>query len=48
MIYYSAGEFGHISIVEESSLCSCGNSGCLEALISTVMILLILIIIYWD
>lgn len=31
---YSAGEFGHMSIVKEGPECSCGNKGCLEALIS--------------
>lgn len=31
---FSAGEFGHMTIVEEGPLCSCGNFGCLEALIS--------------
>ncbi|MFW5982178.1 MAG: ROK family transcriptional regulator [Halanaerobiaceae bacterium] len=36
---YSAGEFGHMSIVEESPRCSCGNIGCLEALISTKSLL---------
>jgi glucokinase len=29
-----AGDFGHISIVEYGTLCSCGNRGCLETLIS--------------
>jgi glucokinase-like ROK family protein len=28
----SAGEIGHITIVDGGPLCSCGNSGCLEAL----------------
>ncbi|MFP4662195.1 MAG: ROK family transcriptional regulator, partial [Halanaerobiales bacterium] len=32
---YSAGEFGHMTIVRNGPLCSCGNKGCLEALIST-------------
>ena len=31
---WSAGEFGHMTIVENGHLCSCGNHGCLEALIS--------------
>src|SRR5690554_1415026 len=31
---YSAGEFGHMPIVEKGVLCSCGNHGCLEALVS--------------
>lgn len=31
---YSAGEFGHMTIVENGELCSCGNYGCLEALVS--------------
>lgn len=31
---FSAGEFGHMTIVKEGPLCSCGNFGCLEALIS--------------
>ncbi|GAA4162187.1 ROK family transcriptional regulator [Gryllotalpicola daejeonensis] len=29
-----AGEIGHIPAVEDGPLCSCGNHGCLEALIS--------------
>jgi len=29
-----AGEFGHITIDENGPLCSCGNRGCLETLIS--------------
>lgn len=32
---YSAGEFGHMTVVKEGPLCSCGNTGCLEALVST-------------
>lgn len=31
---WSAGEFGHMTIVDNGHLCSCGNYGCLEALIS--------------
>lgn len=31
---WSAGEFGHMTIVDDGPLCSCGNHGCLEALIS--------------
>ncbi len=31
---WSAGEFGHMTIVNDGPLCSCGNHGCLEALIS--------------
>ncbi len=29
-----AGEFGHITVDEDGPLCSCGNRGCLETLIS--------------
>lgn len=29
-----AGEFGHTTIDEQGPLCSCGNRGCLEALVS--------------
>lgn len=32
---YSAGEFGHMKVVDDGPRCSCGNYGCLEALIST-------------
>lgn len=32
---YSAGEFGHMTVMKDGPLCSCGNTGCLEALIST-------------
>lgn len=32
---YSAGEFGHMTVVKDGPLCSCGNTGCMEALIST-------------
>ncbi len=35
-----AGEFGHMSIVNERIECSCGNCGCLEALISTERLLI--------
>jgi len=31
---WSAGEFGHMKIIENGPLCSCGNHGCLESLIS--------------
>lgn len=31
---YSAGEFGHMIVERDGPLCSCGNNGCLEALIS--------------
>jgi len=30
----NAGEFGHITIVEDGPLCYCGNSGCLERVAS--------------
>jgi predicted NBD/HSP70 family sugar kinase len=29
-----AGEFGHITVDEDGPLCSCGNRGCLETLVS--------------
>ena len=29
--YNGAGEIGHINVVEDGFLCSCGNRGCLEA-----------------
>jgi N-acetylglucosamine repressor len=29
-----AGEFGHITAIENGRLCSCGNRGCLETLVS--------------
>jgi glucokinase len=29
-----AGEFGHITVSEKGPLCSCGNRGCLETLVS--------------
>lgn len=28
-----AGEFGHVSVVDDGPLCSCGKRGCLEALV---------------
>ncbi|ACL70814.1 ROK family transcriptional regulator [Halothermothrix orenii] len=31
---FGAGEFGHMTIVEDGALCSCGNRGCIEALVS--------------
>jgi glucokinase len=34
-----AGEFGHITVKEQGPLCNCGNSGCLEALVSRESIL---------
>lgn len=30
----AAGEFGHMTIVEDGPVCSCGNNGCLESLVS--------------
>jgi N-acetylglucosamine repressor len=30
----SAGEFGHVTVDEDGPLCSCGNTGCLEAVAS--------------
>jgi len=36
---FSAGEFGHMKIVEKGPLCSCGNYGCLESLVSLKYIL---------
>lgn len=29
-----AGEFGHVSVVEDGPLCECGKHGCLEALVA--------------
>lgn len=29
-----AGEFGHMTVSEEGPLCSCGNRGCLESMVS--------------
>jgi N-acetylglucosamine repressor len=29
-----AGEFGHISVAERGPLCSCGNRGCMETMVS--------------
>jgi predicted NBD/HSP70 family sugar kinase len=34
-----AGEFGHITVKEHGPLCNCGNTGCLEALVSQDAIL---------
>ena len=34
-----AGEFGHITVKEQGPLCNCGNTGCLEALVSQDAIL---------
>ncbi|MFW6006832.1 MAG: ROK family protein [Halanaerobiales bacterium] len=31
---YSAGEFGHMTVIEDGPLCSCGDHGCIESLIS--------------
>jgi N-acetylglucosamine repressor len=33
------GEFGHITVKENGPLCSCGNRGCLEAVVSTKAVL---------
>ena len=30
--HYTAGEFGHITILPSGPLCRCGNTGCLEAI----------------
>jgi predicted NBD/HSP70 family sugar kinase len=35
----SAGEFGHMTVDENGPLCSCGNTGCLEALASCAAII---------
>jgi glucokinase-like ROK family protein len=35
----SAGEFGHITVDESGPLCSCGNTGCLEAVASCAAII---------
>ena len=34
-----AGELGHVTVEEEGPWCSCGNRGCLEALVSTSAVL---------
>lgn len=34
-----SGEFGHITVRDNGPLCSCGNNGCLEALVSRTAIL---------
>jgi glucokinase-like ROK family protein len=35
----SAGEFGHMTVEENGPLCSCGNTGCLEAMASCAAII---------
>jgi len=35
----SAGEFGHMTVDENGPLCSCGNTGCLEAMASCAAII---------
>jgi predicted NBD/HSP70 family sugar kinase len=35
-----AGEFGHITVSETGQLCSCGNRGCLETLVSASALIL--------
>jgi glucokinase-like ROK family protein len=30
-----AGEIGHVTMLEDGELCACGNTGCLETLVST-------------
>jgi len=35
----NAGEFGHMTVDERGPLCSCGNSGCVEALASCAAII---------
>lgn len=32
---YGAGEIGHVKVVEDGLLCSCGNTGCLETMAGT-------------
>jgi len=34
-----AGEIGHITMLENGELCACGNTGCLETLVSTRVLL---------
>jgi glucokinase-like ROK family protein len=33
-----AGEIGHITMVENGELCACGNTGCLETVVSTLVL----------
>lgn len=35
----SAGEFGHMTVDENGPLCSCGNTGCLEAMASCAAVI---------
>jgi glucokinase-like ROK family protein len=35
----TAGEFGHVTVDENGPLCSCGNTGCLEAMASSTTII---------
>lgn len=32
---FGAGEIGHVTVIDNGALCTCGNSGCLEALASS-------------
>jgi predicted NBD/HSP70 family sugar kinase len=34
-----AGEFGHMTVSETGQLCSCGNRGCLETMISAAVLI---------
>jgi predicted NBD/HSP70 family sugar kinase len=34
-----AGEFGHISVASKGPMCSCGNRGCLESMVSASVLL---------
>ncbi len=36
---YGAGEIGHVVVVEDGEICSCGNAGCLETVSSSTAIL---------
>ncbi len=43
-----AGEIGHITMVENGELCACGNTGCLETVVSTRVLLRVAREISWN
>ncbi len=43
-----AGEIGHITMIENGELCACGNTGCLETVVSTRVLVSTAREISWD
>jgi N-acetylglucosamine repressor len=44
----SAGEIGHITLIDNGEVCSCGNTGCLETVVNTAVLVRIAQEIAWQ